>query len=63
MNKKPVVINPEELKKKIEDEQERIRLEKERRKKVFEAICELIDPVKEEFLLNRVSFLRLYLII
>lgn len=63
MNKKPVVINPEELKKKIEDEQERIRLEKERRKKVFEVICELIDPVEEEFLLNRVNFSRLYLII
>lgn len=55
INKNPVVINLEELKKKFENEQERILLEKERRKQVFDVICELIDPVDETFLVNKVS--------
>lgn len=53
---KPVVIDPEEIHMKIKAEQIRISLEKERRKKVFDAVCDLIDRVEEKVLLDRVKF-------
>lgn len=51
---KPVVLSVDEVKQRMEIEQERIRREAEYRRKVYDTICELIDPVTEETLLTKV---------
>lgn len=45
------------LKKAMAEQQERIRMEKARRRKVFEAICVLSDPVSAEILIEQMRVL------
>lgn len=51
--------NKDSIKVIIESQSERRRLEKHRRKEVFDAICILIDPISSEVLKEQVYLIKL----
>uniref|UniRef100_A0A915EQP5 RNA polymerase II subunit B1 CTD phosphatase RPAP2 homolog n=1 Tax=Ditylenchus dipsaci TaxID=166011 RepID=A0A915EQP5_9BILA len=54
---KNVKINEEGLQKRLAQERERIRLEEQRRRSIYTAICDLCDPVTEEVLMENLKVL------
>lgn len=57
MEPKTVKVTDVSIAKQLEKERERISLESERRRRVYDAICELSDPVSEDVLMEKVRAL------